>query len=291
MDNHNLSEQEENSEINDVNDNIKHKQNNRKNRRSKKHSLESQIAYFQKSRQIEEKNESNKTLNFSQFIFLFLTITPLFFSLAIFLSKTVFKEQTQQITTSEESKILIENDQILVEGIDLEPKLPPIPNNLSSNSLANQGISNNLENQENNQYIDNQFQQNKNQELEKIIDQILALCKNSGLSTQNLSITLLDVNTREIAGYQSEKLRYPASVVKIFWLVAALNKLPQANNQASLIINIEKMIRESDNDSSGYVVDWLTNTTSGQSLDNTEFGKWAEKRRSLNTFFLHIMEI
>ena len=167
----------------------------------------------------------------------------------------------------------------------IEPKTPQLPN-----ELLNQKVNNNLTNQQNSQNIYNQAQnsqplQNKNPQLEKIIASIITLCKSSGLPIENISITLLDVNTGAIEGYQSEKLRYPASVVKIFWLVMALNKLPQASDQVSMQANIEQMIKQSDNDSSGYVVDWLTGTQSGEALSNNEFQKWAEKRRSLNTNF------
>lgn len=287
MDNYNLPESDNENKSNEKDLNLQERRKNRRKiRRNRKVNLESQLTYFQESRQKEQKSDSEKQLSFYQIVFLFFTITPLFFSLAIFLSKTIFKEQLSQINVPQQSQESLENtQQDFIQETVLEPRLPQLPNTSTSTSLFNQDTNNNLLNQEDNQDIYGKPQQNNSEQLDKIVESIILLCQKSGLSTENLSITLLDVNTGVKAGYQYEKLRYPASVVKIFWLVAAINYLPQTDNQEEVKNNIEKMIKQSDNDSSGYVVDWLTNTTSGEALDSAQFQKWSEKRKSLNKMF------
>jgi hypothetical protein len=62
-------------------------------------------------------------------------------------------------------------------------------------------------------------------ELQEIVNQMVAWVQGQGLPLPALSITLMDVTRPEalqIAGYQQQRLRYPASVVKLFWLVTFL---------------------------------------------------------------------
>jgi beta-lactamase class A len=49
------------------------------------------------------------------------------------------------------------------------------------------------------------------------------------LPTTSLSVTLIDLKTGEEASYQQEKPRYPASVVKLYWLVMLQAQLQEKN--------------------------------------------------------------
>ena len=66
------------------------------------------------------------------------------------------------------------------------------------------------------------YQQNK--ELQKIVDGVFATARQRGLNTNKLSISLIDLNTDSdgyaYASFQDDRARYPASIVKLFWLVA-----------------------------------------------------------------------
>ena len=111
MDNDHLSGQEEITEINQLNTSTKPKQRARR-RRARKQNLESQLEFFRESRlteEIEKGEKPDKTIDFFQVIFLIFTITPLFFSLAIFLSKTVLRQQPEEITTTKKNELPLLN--------------------------------------------------------------------------------------------------------------------------------------------------------------------------------------
>ncbi|BAZ05268.1 serine hydrolase [Calothrix sp. NIES-3974] len=111
--------------------------------------------------------------------------------------------------------------------------------------------------------------------------------KSSNLAINKLSITLIDLNTNTIAGYQQETPRYPASIAKLFWLVILQSKIYNASLPVDedLQTDIEEMIIKSDNDAASKIVDRLTNAPSQGKLAKDEYQKWKKKRDSLNTFF------
>lgn len=130
-----------------------------------------------------------------------------------------------------------------------------------------------------------QFQQS--QELQMIVAQLVDLAKRKGMSTEPLSITLIDVKSGKEASYQQEKLRYPASVVKLYWLVilhAQLNQRTLLKNE-QLNKDLIKMIQKSDNEAASRILDQITYTQSGSHLNSTEFNVWLEKRQKTNRFF------
>jgi Beta-lactamase enzyme family len=123
--------------------------------------------------------------------------------------------------------------------------------------------------------------------LGKIVGNIVDLAKNNNLNTQELSITLIDVNTGEIAGYQQQKLRFPASVVKMFWLVELYNliSLKRVEDSASLKPVIIKMIKDSDNEAASEIVDLITATKSSPQTQTQDYQEWEKNRQWLNRFF------
>lgn len=130
------------------------------------------------------------------------------------------------------------------------------------------------------------------QNLQAIVNEAVNLADIQGLPTDTLSITLIDVKTNQIAAYQQDILRYPASVAKLFWMVALYaqieNKILPA--QAAFYTpecksNICKMIEKSDNEAASRIVDRLTDTTSSQLPLEENYHNWLEKRQWLNHFF------
>ncbi|MDA1247266.1 MAG: serine hydrolase [Cyanobacteria bacterium] len=86
------------------------------------------------------------------------------------------------------------------------------------------------------------------------------------------------------ASWAGELPRYPASVVKLVYLVAA-----EAWRQADLLANtpelrraLSDMIRDSSNDATSLVVDLLSGTTSGASLTPKRMDHWVEQRQLVN---------
>jgi beta-lactamase class A len=86
------------------------------------------------------------------------------------------------------------------------------------------------------------------------------------------------------ASWAGDRPRYPASVVKLVYLVAA-----EAWRQADLLADtpelrraLSDMIRDSSNDATSLVVDLLSGTTSGPSLPPERMAHWVGQRQLVN---------
>jgi beta-lactamase class A len=123
--------------------------------------------------------------------------------------------------------------------------------------------------------------------LQKIVDRVVNYSANKKLSTSALSITLIDTKTGEEADYNGSIERYPASVVKLFWLVAIYQKISTKEADESALKNaIDRMMRESDNNGASQIVDTLTKTKSTNvDLSATELSAKRQQRQTLNDFF------
>jgi beta-lactamase class A len=123
--------------------------------------------------------------------------------------------------------------------------------------------------------------------LKSIVQELLSLASNKGMSQEALSITLIDVNSGEFAEYQQEKLRYPASVAKLFWMVILYSKLQKGMlpDEQAFTKDLEKMVVRSDNEATSHIIDQITDTTSGSPLKGEAFQLWLNKRYQMNSFF------
>ncbi|PYS92089.1 MAG: serine hydrolase [Acidobacteria bacterium] len=111
-----------------------------------------------------------------------------------------------------------------------------------------------------------------------------------GLKQDQLAITLVDLRDPQhpVQGsYRGEERIYPASVVKLFYLVAAHRWLADGRLKETdeLKRALHDMIVDSSNDATGYVLDMLTDTTSGRELAPAELQAWLEKRNAVNRYF------
>jgi hypothetical protein len=88
-------------------------------------------------------------------------------------------------------------------------------------------------------------------------------------------------------GYRSRELIYPASVVKLFYLVAIHEWLQSGMIPPSLELEraIRDMIVHSSNDATSLVVDVLSGTTSGPELSPGPFETWKQQRNIVNRYF------
>jgi hypothetical protein len=92
------------------------------------------------------------------------------------------------------------------------------------------------------------------------------------------------------AGWHGASCRYPASVVKLVYLVAAEawlqdDRLPDS---AELRQALAAMIRDSSNDATGLVVDLLSGTTSGPQLPADRLADWQRQRQLVNQWLLQL---
>lgn len=110
------------------------------------------------------------------------------------------------------------------------------------------------------------------------------------LEEKQLSITLIDLRDPAHpaqASFRGNERVYPASVVKLFYLVAAHRWLEdkKIEDTAELRRAMKDMIVDSSNDATQYVVDVLTQTTGGFELPPKEMEAWQEKRNAMNRYF------
>ncbi len=87
--------------------------------------------------------------------------------------------------------------------------------------------------------------------------------------------------------YRGDQPIYPASVVKLFYLVAVQEWLEKGmiSPSAELDRAVRDMIVESSNDATSLVVDVLTGTTSGPEISPAPFETWKTQRNLVNRYF------
>ncbi len=87
--------------------------------------------------------------------------------------------------------------------------------------------------------------------------------------------------------YRGGERIYPASLVKLFYLVAIHEWLEQGMATASRELDraIRDMVVDSSNDATSLVVDTLTGTTSGPELSLGPFTTWKAQRNLINRYY------
>ncbi|OKH33550.1 hypothetical protein NIES2101_39845 [Calothrix sp. HK-06] len=129
---------------------------------------------------------------------------------------------------------------------------------------------------------------NKSQKLDKIVNAVVNLTKYQELPLEPLSVTLINIKTKTISGYHQHVPKYPASVVKLFWMVI----LEQYHNLYIIEKNndshndLKDMILKSDNDAASRIIDTITGTkTSLNELNESKLATWLFQRYQVNRFF------
>jgi hypothetical protein len=110
------------------------------------------------------------------------------------------------------------------------------------------------------------------------------------LQPEELSITLIDLRDPQhplTASFRGNERVYPASVVKLFYLVAAHRWLEDKKIEQTpeLTRALRDMIVDSSNEATQYVVDVLTHTTAGYELPPKEMEEWQYQRNAVNRYF------
>ncbi len=110
------------------------------------------------------------------------------------------------------------------------------------------------------------------------------------LTENQLAITLIDLRDPQhpvTASFRGNERIYPASVVKLFYLVAVHRWLEDKKIQEAdeLKRAVRDMIVVSSNEATQYIVDVLTHTTGGYELAAKEMAQWQDKRNAVNRYF------
>jgi hypothetical protein len=126
--------------------------------------------------------------------------------------------------------------------------------------------------------------------VDEAVQKTLAEFATIKLKADELAITLVDLRDAAnplSASHRGDVQIYPASVVKLFYLVAAHQwmedgRMPETPEMRRAMYDT---IVYSYNESTSYMVDWLTGTTSGPELSPQELHVWHDKRNAVNRYF------
>jgi beta-lactamase class A len=105
------------------------------------------------------------------------------------------------------------------------------------------------------------------------------------LSADNLAFSVIDLTKPDApirADYHGDAPFYPASVIKLFFMVEAYH---QGNLTPEIKRALAEMIQVSDNDAAAYLLDVLTDTCSGSELEGKALEDFIERRRKLNRYY------
>ena len=171
--------------------------------------------------------------------------------------------------------------------ISSRPKLPSLTGIIQSEKLQRQEKPIKLS-----YNVKKKLEFQKSRQLKKIVNDIVNLAISKGLPTETLSISLIDLKSKTYAGYQDRMPRFPASVSKLFWMVALYANFEEKILARDVVLSdplcqtdLCKMIQKSDNESASRILDRITDTTSGSQLSQEEYVTWINKRSKVNTFF------
>jgi beta-lactamase class A len=125
-----------------------------------------------------------------------------------------------------------------------------------------------------------------NQAVEETITKFAA----KGLKREDVAATLIDVRNTDnltVANHRGNEKIYPASVVKMFYMVAVHQWLQDGKLKDSpeLRRTMKDMIVDSSNDATQSIVDVLSGVGSGGELPEKDFTVWAYKRNVVNRYF------
>lgn len=105
------------------------------------------------------------------------------------------------------------------------------------------------------------------------------------LTADNLALSVVDLTKLDSpirADYHGDASFYPASLVKLFFMV-------ETYRRGKLTPEIERALREmisvSDNDAAAFLVDILSDTSSGSELEGKALDDFIDRRRKLNRSF------
>ncbi|MGI0483536.1 serine hydrolase [Geminocystis sp. CENA526] len=234
--------------------------------------------------------EKLKQLGKNKLSFLFPIITPCIAFIITIGLLTIYNQNKEKNLTQVESETPLNetNQERVTIGEDTKFE--------SNDSQITIGSENNLNSDLKENQLPHSFNVNSQQkELVSVEQKIINLANQRNLPLEKLSFSLIDFSEYSCSlikenrspcyfKYQDNIPRYPASLVKLFWLVIAYTQNPNPDEQFKA--HLTKMIVDSDNEDSSIVVDIISKTKSSkEKLPDNQFQLWKNNRENLNNFF------
>lgn len=122
------------------------------------------------------------------------------------------------------------------------------------------------------------------------IAEVVSSYPSGSFKPEEIAATLIDLRdpkNLKWANYRGEAPIYPASVVKMFYMAALHQQIQdgKVTETQELGRGLKDMIVDSSNEATQYILDVLTDTSSGAELPIAEFEKWQHKRNRVNRYF------
>lgn len=126
--------------------------------------------------------------------------------------------------------------------------------------------------------------------LSKAVNEVRARYPNGAFRPEEMAATLIDLRDPtglRMAEVNGEAKLYTASVVKMFYMAALFRQIQDGKitTTKEMERGLRDMIVDSSNEATQYILDVLTDTSSGAELPLKEFEKWQFKRNRVNRFF------
>ena len=126
--------------------------------------------------------------------------------------------------------------------------------------------------------------------LDGVIIDLLKTYPNDSFKQTDVAATLISVRDPKeflTADFRGGERIYPASVVKMFYMNALERQLEdgKVTMTPEMTRGLKDMIVVSSNEATQYILDVLTDTSSGAELPPDAFAKWQYKRNRVNRFY------
>jgi hypothetical protein len=124
---------------------------------------------------------------------------------------------------------------------------------------------------------------------DRVVCAALRKFSGSGLAADRLALTLVVPDGTSATGWnhRGDCPVYPASVIKLFYLVAAHAWRAEGRLPASRELDraLSAMVRQSSNDATNHIVDLLSGAVGGPELPAAAFKRWIARRQAVNRYF------
>ena len=126
--------------------------------------------------------------------------------------------------------------------------------------------------------------------LDHAVNETLEKFASTSLKREEVAATVIDLrdpSSIRMAEVRGNERIYPASVVKLFYLAAIERQIENGKVKVTpeLSRGMHDMIVDSSNEATQYILDVITQTSSGAELPAKEFEAWQYKRNRVNRFF------
>ena len=129
--------------------------------------------------------------------------------------------------------------------------------------------------------------------LSRVANEVVTEYSSAGLTPEGVSLAVIDLTpggsgSLPAGSYRGDVAYYPASVVKAFYLAyyEAEKEAGRLKDTPELVRAVRDMITVSSNDATGFVVDAITDSTSGPEIESArKWEKWKKQRNAVNRFF------